>query len=248
MRLENTFIGARGVGETTERDLWQRGVTHWDEVEDGVLGGKRGERLRAFLAEARPRLDDGDADFFAGALPSGCQWRLAENFRGSTCFFDIETTGLNEHSSVVTTVSCHRDGETTTYVRGRDLTAEALREELAGADLLVSFNGKRFDVPFLAHQFDVDVTTPHLDLMYPCRQVDMTGGLKAIEREVGIGRESDVDGREAVRLWHRYEAGDEAALERLVRYNRLDAENLATLLDRVVERLDREVFRPHVEG
>jgi hypothetical protein len=32
MRLENTFIGARGVGETTERDLWQRGVTHWDEV------------------------------------------------------------------------------------------------------------------------------------------------------------------------------------------------------------------------
>jgi uncharacterized protein YprB with RNaseH-like and TPR domain len=248
MRLENTFIGARGVGETTERDLWERGVTHWDDVEDGVLGGKRGERLRAFVEEARPRLAEDDANYFAGALPSGCRWRLAENFREGACFFDIETTGLDEHSSVVTTVSCHRDGETTTYVRGEDLTAEALAAELGGADLLVSFNGKRFDVPFLEHAFGLDVTTPHLDLMYPCRQAGLTGGLKAIETDLGIGRDSDVDGREAVRLWHRHERGDDAALERLVHYNRLDAENLATLLDRVVDRLDREVFRPHVEG
>jgi uncharacterized protein YprB with RNaseH-like and TPR domain len=248
MRLENTFIGARGVGETTERDLWERGVTHWDDVEDGVLGGKRGERLREFVEEARPRLAANDADYFAGALPGGCQWRLAENFRGSACFFDIETTGLDEHASVVTTVSCHRDGETTTYVRGRDLTADALRSELDAADLLVSFNGKRFDVPFLETNFDVDVTTPHLDLMYPCRQVDLTGGLKAIEADLGIGRDSDVDGREAVQLWHQYEAGDEGALERLVHYNRLDAENLETLLDAVSDRLHHEVFAPYADG
>lgn len=246
MRLENTFIGARGVGEKTERKLWKRGVTHWDDVEDGVLGGKRGQRLQAFVEEARPRLAEGDADYFTGALPGGCQWRLAENFRQSTCFFDIETTGLDERSSVVTTVSCHRDGETRTYVRGRDLTAGVLREELSAADLLVSFNGKRFDVPFLEHEFDLNVGTPHLDLMYPCRQADLTGGLKAIEQEVGIGRENDVDGREAVRLWHQYEAGDDEALDRLVRYNRLDTENLATLLDTVADRLHRDVFEPHV--
>jgi uncharacterized protein YprB with RNaseH-like and TPR domain len=225
MRLENTFIGADGVGETTERDLWEQGVTHWDDVEDGVLGGRRGERLREFVEEARPRLAANDADYFAGALPGGCQWRLAENFRGSACFFDIETTGLDEHASVVTTVSCHRDGETTTYVRGRDLTADALRSEL-----------------------DVDVTTPHLDLMYPSRQVDLTGGLKAIEADLGIGRDSDVDGREAVQLWHQYEAGDEGALERLVHYNRLDAENLETLLDAVSDRLHHEVFAPYADG
>lgn len=248
MRLENTFIGARGVGEKTERSLWEQGITHWDDVEDGVLGGKRGERLREFVEEARPRLDAGDADFFAGTLPSGCQWRLAENFREETCYFDIETTGLNERSAVVTTVSCHRDGETRTYVRGRDLTAGALHEELTGADLLVSFNGKRFDVPFLEHHFDLDVSTPHLDLMYPCRQADLTGGLKTIERDVGIARESDVDGREAVRLWHQYEAGDEAALERLTRYNRLDAENLASLLDAVADRLHRDVFAPYADS
>jgi uncharacterized protein YprB with RNaseH-like and TPR domain len=248
MRLENTFIGARGVGETTERDLWERGVTHWDDVEDGVLGGKRGERLRAFVEEARPRLAENDADYFEGALPSGSRWRLAEDFRERTCFFDIETTGLNEHASVVTTVSCHRDGDTRTYVRGEDLTAEALASEFADADLLASFNGKRFDVPFLETNFDLEVTTPHLDLMYPCKQVGLTGGLKAIEADLGIDRDTDVGGKEAVELWHRFEAGDDDALERLVHYNRLDAENLATLRDEVVDRLDREVFRPHVEG
>ena len=246
MRLENTFVGARGVGEKTERNLWQQGVTHWDDVEDGVLGGTRGQRLRSYVEEARPRLEDDDADYFAETLPGRCAWRLAENFREDACFFDIETTGLDQHSSVVTTVSCHRAGETRTYVQGRDLTADALEAELSEASLLVSFNGKRFDLPFLEHHYDLGVETPHLDLMYPCRRLDLTGGLKRIEGALGIGRESDVDGREAVRLWHQYERGDEDALERLVHYNRLDAKNLETLLDRVCTRLDREVFEPHV--
>ena len=246
MRLENTFVGARGVGEKTERNLWQQGVTHWDDIEDGVLGGTRGQRLRSYVEEARPRLEGGDSDYFAQTLPGRCAWRLAENFREEACFFDIETTGLDQRSSVVTTVSCHRAGETRTYVQGQDLTADALEAELDGAALLVSFNGKRFDLPFLEHHYDLDVSTPHLDLMYPCRRLDLTGGLKRIEQSLGIARESDVDGREAVRLWHQYERGDEDALERLVHYNRLDAVNLETLLDRVCTRLDRQVFEPYV--
>lgn len=244
MRLENSFILADGVGETTERRLWERGVTHWEDVLDGAVSGARGENLRRFVQRARPRLESDDAPFFESQLPGGEYWRMAENFE--VAGFDIETTGLDAETSVVTTVSVHRDGETETLVRGRDLTAANLRREFDAADVLVSFNGKRFDVPFLESAFDLEVTTPHLDLMYPARRVGLTGGLKAIERAVGIDRESDVDGREAVELWHRYQAGDEAALDRLVRYNRLDAENLLALTDAVVDRLDGEVFEPHL--
>jgi uncharacterized protein YprB with RNaseH-like and TPR domain len=79
--------------------------------------------------------------------------------------------------------------------------------------------------------------------MYPCRRLGLDGGLKAIEREVGIDRElDDIDGWEAVRLWHRYERGDGDALDRLVRYNRADARNLEALSKRVVSALDSEVF------
>ena len=243
MRLENTFVGARGIGETTERDLWRQGVTHWDDFDRSVLGGKRGRRLEDFIDEARARLAEDDARFFDDALPSGERWRLYENFRENACFFDIETTGLDHDRDVVTTVSFHRDGETTTLVRGRDLTREAVRAQLDEASLLVTFNGKRFDVPFLETSFDLDVNTPHLDAMYTCRKLDLSGGLKPIEREIGLDRDRpDISGRDAVRLWHEYERGDESALETLVEYNREDTVNLRRLLDDVTGRLHDRVF------
>jgi len=40
-------------------------------------------------------------------------------------------------------------------------------------------------------------------------------------------------------LWHRYEAGDDDALDRLVAYNRLDTENLRTVMEIVANRLHR---------
>lgn len=243
VRIENSFIPVRGVGPATERDLWDRGVVHWDAFERDVLSGTRGERIESFIAEASPRLDDGDAAFFDERFPSGERWRLYENFRDAACFFDIETTGLSRVHDEVTTVSFHRDGETTTLVRGRDLTRRRVREQFAAADLLVTFNGARFDVPFLERAFGLDVRTPHLDLMYPCRRLDLTGGLKAIEREVGIERASEgVDGADAVRLWHAYQAGDDGALETLVRYNREDAAGLRALAEIVVNRLSARRF------
>ena len=245
MRVENSFIAARGVGRKTERSLWADGVRHWDDFRPAHLGGRTGRTLAEYIEEARDRLVAGDAAFFAETLPDGELWRAYENFADGACFFDIETTGLSASTSVVTTVSFHRAGETTTLVRGDDLTAENVRAALDDADLLVSFNGVRFDAPFLEAAFDVDVTTPHLDLMYPCRRLDLTGGLKAIVGDLGLDRHGveGVDGREAVRLWHRYEReNDEAALDRLVRYNRYDAENLRDLADRVTDLLHESEF------
>lgn len=246
MRVENCFLAVDGVGERTERKLWKAGIPDWDAFSAAgsvPVGTARSGAIESFIDDARAELDRRNAAFFADRLPSASRWRLYEEFRSDTCFFDIETTGLSKHRDRVTTVSFHRAGETETLVAGDDLTREAVARELDSADLLVSFNGARFDVPFLETAFDLSVETPHLDLMYPCRKAGLTGGLKAIERELGIGREEDgVDGREAVRLWHAYERGDEAALDRLIRYNRDDTRNLAVLGDRVATRLDSEVF------
>lgn len=252
MRLENTFLGVDGVGETIERTLWSEGITHWDEFHAGVsgVGETRADRIESFIARGRHRLDAGDAAFFSSVLPDGERWRLYENFRDDAAFLDIETTGLDRHRHDVTVVSLHRAGDTRTFVRGRDLTRDRLVRELAGSDLLVTFNGARFDIPFLERSFDLTVETPHVDAMYPARRVGLDGGLKSIEADLGIDRDRpDLDGRDAVHLWHRYERrGDTDALATLRQYNRDDTRNLARLMDRVTDRLHAVVFERAVRG
>jgi uncharacterized protein YprB with RNaseH-like and TPR domain len=245
VRIENSFIPIRGVGETTERRLWEAGITHWEEFDGSVVGPTTADRIREFVDVATDHLRRRDARFFDDSFPSGERWRLYENFRDDALFFDIETTGLDAARNDVTTVSVHRGGDTETLIRGDDLGARRLRKHFSDAPLIVSFNGARFDVPFLEDAFDLDVTAPHLDLMYPCRRLDLTGGLKAIEAEVGIGRDRpDLSGKDAVRLWREYERGDEAALDTLVSYNREDTENLRTLADVVTGRLHEACCPP----
>jgi hypothetical protein len=242
VRIENSFIPVQGVGSKTERSLWEQGITHWDDFDGSVVGPTTAERIESFIDVARDHVASGNSRFFDESFPSGERWRLYEDFRDSTTFFDIETTGLDHDRNDVTTVSFHRGGETTTLVRGDNLTAGALREQFADADLIATFNGKRFDVPFLEANFDVSVDVPHLDLMYTCRKLDLSGGLKQIERDVGIERDRpDISGRDAVRLWHEYERGDDSSLDTLVAYNRDDAVNLKALADTVTASLHDEV-------
>jgi uncharacterized protein YprB with RNaseH-like and TPR domain len=243
VRIENSFIPVEGVGERTERKLWRAGVTTWDDFDGSVVGSTTADRIETFIADARDHLAASNAAFFAEQFPSGSQWRFYENFREHTCFLDIETTGLDHHSDDVTVVGLHQAGETEALVRGQDLTADRLRSQLSDAEMLVTFNGKRFDVPFLEAEFDLAVDLPHLDLMYPCRQLGLTGGLKPIEKQVGIDRDRpDLSGRDAVRLWREYQRGDDAALETLVSYNRDDTANMERLVDVVTDRLHQDVF------
>jgi uncharacterized protein YprB with RNaseH-like and TPR domain len=250
MRIENSFILAPGIGEKTEKKLWKNGVTHWDHLEGAdVLGSGRRSKIADFLEKARTNLEVGNTVFFGDKLPSGELWRMYENFKSEVAFFDIETTGLDARKNKVTTVSFHRGGEDVTLVQGQDLTRERLQQELFKSSMLVSFNGKRFDQPFLERNFDLDLETPHLDLMYTCRKLGLSGGLKEIEKKLQIQRElEDIDGREAIRLWKRYERNsDEEALRKLVKYNRYDARNLKKLLSEAHGRLERKTYRPHVE-
>ncbi len=250
MRLENSFILAPGVGEKTEKKLWKKGITHWDDLEDKrPLSDTKQEKIEVFLEKARKNLEVNNSYFFSNKLPNKESWRIYKNFSEDACFLDIETTGLDKKKNKVTTVGIHRAGDSKVLVRDQDLTRERLKKEIEKSSMLVSFNGKRFDQPFLEHNFDLNIERPHIDLMYPCKRLGYSGGLKKIEKQLGIERDlEDVDGREAVRLWKRYEnKGDEDALQKLVKYNRFDTENLQNLIETVHRQLREEVYRPHVE-
>lgn len=151
-------------------------------------------------------------------------------------FLDIETTGLSRYDDDITIVGWSLNGESHTYVNG---TRPSLSSKMfSGAKAVVTFNGMNFDEPFLEEKFPkVRLPSTHFDLMHLGRIVGLTGGQKAIEEELGIDLRlevpgvEDVDGREAVRLWHRYQDGDESALEKLILYNQVDIAAMGAMLD-----------------
>ncbi len=161
-------------------------------------------------------------------------------------FLDIETTGLSHHYDEITVIGWSIGGRASTIVKGD--SHHRLREDARDAVALVTFNGIRFDQRFIRQEFpDVAFPAHHIDLMYLCRRVGLTGGQKAIERVLGLdlrGAISDVDGFAAVLLWHRYLRGDVAALETLVRYNRADIAAMGAIFDHVLDRLqiDPDLF------
>lgn len=155
-------------------------------------------------------------------------------------FLDIETTGLSRYYDEITLVGYMVAGEYHVFVQGNDPTH--LLETLASADTLVTFNGTLFDVPFVLQTFeDAVVPATHIDLRYATKRLGLTGGQKALEEMLGIqlrhGLEN-VDGAEAVLLWHRFLRGDVAALQLLIRYNLADIQGMCRILDFVVDQVE----------
>lgn len=243
--IESTFQILPRVGAKKEKALWECGIRRWSEFIDceeiGPVKPKDKGRFDSLLNHAYDLLDDGDSRGLGEMLKTGEHWRLYNRFRDSASFLDIETDGL-ERDSTVTVVTVCRGKEVHTLVNGENLTSETLSKAMEGTSMFVTFNGCCFDVPVLRCSFpDVDFEYPHFDLRFGCRKVGMCGGLKQVEKDIGIVRSdniAEVDGFEAVRLWKRWiNSGDREARDRLVEYNVADTVNLRELADLAYHRL-----------
>jgi len=61
---------------------------------------------------------------------------------------------------------------------------------LQGVDELYTYNGRRFDLPFIhaRHGVNLEESYTHIDLMNHCWRNNLYGGLKNVERALGIQR------------------------------------------------------------
>ena len=243
--LESTFIFLKGIGEFSERRLWEDGVTTWDAFLDSpILPGISRARKSLYdpdVSAAREQFARRNARYFSHCLKPRDHWRLFGAFRSRTVFLDIETTGTAPHEGEVTMVGLYSAGSMTTLIRNDSLTGQRLADELDRYDLIVTFFGSAFDLPFLKAKYPrLRLDQPHFDLCFAARRLGYHGGLKQIESTLGITRHSSVqgmDGWEAVRLWYQWQAGDEHALSRLVTYNAADTKNLEPLAEHLYHEL-----------
>jgi hypothetical protein len=164
-------------------------------------------------------------------LPANQCWRLFPEFRESTVYLDIETTGLDRYYNTITTIALYDGQSIKTYVQGQNL--EDFIEDIQKYKVIVSYNGKSFDIPFIEHYFNIRLDHANIDLRYVLFSLGFRGGLKGCERQLGMDRGdlSDIDGFFAVLLWDEYQkTGDPKALDTLLSYNIQDTINLENLM------------------
>ena len=253
--LASSFVLLKGIGQHSERRLWQDGILDWETfLRSPTLPGIASTRKEWYdqeLATAQSHLENGDAHFFGACLKSREHWRLFDTFRHRTLYLDIETTGMPAREGHVTVVGLYRNGHMTSLVRGETLTEDRLHAELEQTDLFITFFGSGFDIPYLQAKFPrLNFKKPHFDLCFAARRLGFQGGLKRIEQDMHITREAEVmglDGWEAVRLWHQWCAGNETARDLLLRYNAADTQNLEPLAARLYDQMVARFGPPSVE-
>ena len=155
-------------------------------------------------------------------------------------YLDIETTGLSCEYAGITVVGIYLVNgvnDRLAQLVGMDVTTDNLLESLEGVQRIYTYNGSRFDLPFIHGALGTDLTTlfDHHDLMFDCWSCNLYGGFKAVEQQLGIPRQlQGISGLDAVRLWWRYlDGGDLEALATLLEYNREDVMNLKVLRERL---------------
>jgi hypothetical protein len=239
--LHHTFCHIPGIGMKTERKLWEAGITSWNHWQN-----RSPIRLSAAARLDAAKVLDGslaalekDPTFFTAKLSGTETWRIFPHYRMRTAYLDIETTGLDDYAEV-TTIALYDGKEVFTYINGRNLNDFV--EDIQQYQVIVSYNGKSFDVPFLERYFRIRLDHAQIDLRYVLARLGIKGGLKGCEKQLGLNRGNldGVDGYFAVLLWHQYmQNKDERALETLLAYNIEDTVNLERL---AIEAYNRNVL------
>lgn len=239
--LQHTFCHIPGIGINTEKKLWEAGITSWERwpTPSPVRLSAATKFDATRVLEASLVALDNDPTFFTGKLSSTEPWRIFPHYRDRTAYLDIETTGLDDYAEI-TTIALYDGKEVFTYVNGRNL--DDFVHDIQKYQVIVSYNGKSFDIPFIERYFHIRLDHAQIDLRYVLARLGFKGGLKGCEKQLGLhrGNLDGVDGYFAVLLWQQYtKKNDERALETLLAYNIEDTVNLERL---AIEAYNRNVL------
>ena len=171
-------------------------------------------------------------------------------FTEDAFLYDIETTGLSARHHQIYLIGCaYRSGGKITihqyFAESPEDESCILREFLRQASAfssVITFNGKRFDEPFLRERCDKhhipweDYPENHLDIYQKCKPFKKLLSLpslkqKSIEQFLGITRDDRYDGGELIRVYQSYlETRDADALHLLQLHNYEDVAGMITIL------------------
>lgn len=232
--IRQSFRQFKGIGPKTEELLWANNIFDWSSLASAQnipLSDSKIDYLKQRVAEAERELSLNNHRYFSDGLPANQHWRLFRDFKNTIAYLDIETTGLYASTAIITTIAVYDGREIKHYVHGKNLNDFV--NDISRYNLLVTYNGKTFDIPFIEESFNISLNHSHIDLRYVLNSLGYSGGLKGCEKQFGISRNDldGVDGLFAIHLWNEYiRKNNKRALNTLLAYNIEDVINLEYLM------------------
>lgn len=166
-------------------------------------------------------------------------------------YFDTETTGLGGGAGVLAflvglawfdaELRLHAEQFLLRSPAEEEPLLQALAERVESADLLVSYNGKAFDLPLLNGRMVMNRKAKlperaHLDLLHVARRLHKArlGPCRLISLEsdvLGFVRGPDIAGADiAPRYAHFLRSGDDSVLDQVIEHNAWDVVSMAALV------------------
>jgi len=246
--IEQSFVLLDRITSGGERKIWKQGIRDWTSFKEArkILG--IGQRRKSYydlkLREYARALENEEYVVLARFLPKSQRWRLYPYLKEKALYVDIETA---QRYGDITVLGAYDGEQYYSFVKGYNMEKELVRELFAQYSLFITFNGSSFDIPIIERYFGsvLPEDAVHVDLRHVCARLGLHGGLKTIERILGIGRNEDVKGmcgEEAALLWHEFLlTGDEELVELLLEYNEADCRNLEPLAAYAIDALWKQI-------
>lgn len=208
-----------------------------------------GELGRYFSARLEPSWSGEWAEAVASESFAALASRPRFSFHQAhqVAFIDIETTGLSSLPLfLVGILHLGADGPHLHQLLARDYSEEAAvlaatADLLRETQLLISFNGRSFDMPYICdriryHRLDYDINVEHhWDVLLTARRLLKTGVpdrcLQTLELHLcGRQRGDDIPSDQIPRAYHDYVAtGDDSQLRLILYHNQVDLFTTAQL-------------------
>ncbi|RMD82397.1 MAG: exonuclease [Lentisphaerae bacterium] len=240
--ITHSFCCFDGIDHDQERELWRSGIHDWGHFREAgslPVNPDLVPYIRRQIQEATEAWLTDDIVFFARRFRRYDYWRLYPlSVQSATAYVDIETTGLDPRRHHITTICLYDGSRCLSFVHGRNL--EEFVQAIANYRVIVTYNGYRFDLPFITHHLGVRFDDfIHVDLQPVLYRHGFRGGLKKCEKQLGLDRGAltDISGLQAIELWKFYRRGMPEALETLLAYNELDVINLQILFWKIYQHM-----------
>lgn len=234
--IKKSFIFLPGVSYKLEEKI-KKSAKDWNQFLINEVDGiskKRKLFFNSLIKKAKKNLLNEEAKYFSKILPKKEHYRLYEYFKDETIFLDIEIR--NRQDIIIIGIY---DNDMKTMVKGFNLDKNKFKQILNNAKLLVTYNGRSFDIPLIEKYFDMNINIPHIDLKSLCNKVGLKGGLKEIEKKLGIKREDKFRrGGDPIKMWRLWNASrDKDYLNMLIEYNENDVINLKKILEYAIKQI-----------